>query len=48
MNNRVELVKSILVIDDEPMVLQLLERVWESEGCDVNLAADGTFDMAPI
>jgi len=34
------------VIDDEPMVLQLCKRVLESEGYDVNLAADGAFGMA--
>ena len=46
MNSRVERTKSILVIDDEPMVLQLCKRVLESEGYNVNLATDGVFGMA--
>lgn len=46
MNSRVERTKSILVIDDEPMMLQLLKRVLESEGYGVRLAADGAFGMA--
>ena len=46
MNSRIGRTKSILVIDDEPMVLQLLKKVLESEGYDVNLAADGAYGMA--
>ncbi|MFC1965884.1 response regulator transcription factor [Chloroflexota bacterium] len=46
MNSRVERTKSILVIDDEPMVLQLLKKILGSEGYDVNLAADGVYGMA--
>ena len=46
MSNRIEKTKSILVIDNEPMVLQLLKIVLESEGYDVRLAADGIFGMA--
>jgi len=34
------------VIDDEPMVLQLLERILELEGYDVDVAADGAYGMA--
>ena len=38
--------KSVLVIDDEPAILQLLERVFEAERYNVGLAADGTSGMA--
>jgi two-component system response regulator MtrA len=38
--------KSVLVIDDEPAVLQLLERVLEAEGYNVSIAIDGASGMA--
>lgn len=45
MISQMERTKSILVIDDEPMMLQLLKSVFVSEGYDVNLAADGVMGM---
>ena len=41
-----ERTKSILVMDDEPVMLQLLERTLELEGYDVDVAADGAYGMA--
>lgn len=38
--------KSVLVIDDEPAILQLLKRVLEAEGYNVHLAIDGISGMA--
>lgn len=37
--------QSVLVIDDEPAMLQLLKRVFESEGYQVRLAADGVYGL---
>ncbi|MBA7700276.1 Transcriptional regulatory protein WalR [subsurface metagenome] len=37
--------QSIMVIDDEPEMLQLLRRTFEMEGYDVILAADGVSGM---
>jgi CheY-like chemotaxis protein len=31
----------ILIVDDEPEILDLLQKVLEAEGCDVLLAGDG-------
>ncbi len=38
--------QSIMVIDDDPEMLQLLRRTFEMEGYDVVLAADGVSGMA--
>lgn len=38
--------QSILVIDDEPAMLQLLKRVFESEGYRIRLASDGISGLA--
>ena len=38
--------QSIMVIDDEPEMLQLLRSTFEMEGYDVILAADGVSAMA--
>lgn len=37
--------QSIMVIDDDPEMLQLLKRTFEMEGYDAILAADGTSAM---
>jgi len=37
--------QSIMVIDDDPEMLQLLRRTFEMEGYDAILAADGTSAM---
>ena len=37
--------QSIMVIDDDPEMLQLLRRTFELEGYDVVLAADGASGM---
>lgn len=37
--------QSIMVIDDDPEMLQLLRRTFELEGYDVALAADGASGM---
>ncbi len=39
---------SVLVIDDDPEMLQLLRRTLELEGFDVELAADGAYGMSVI
>jgi len=38
--------QSVMMIDDEPEMLQLLRRTFEMEGYDVILAADGASGMA--
>ena len=37
--------QSIMVIDDDPLMLQLLKRTFEMEGYDAILAADGASAM---
>ena len=37
---------TILVIDDEPNMLQLLERILTSEGFNVKLATDGVYGVS--
>lgn len=37
---------TILVIDDEPNMLQLLERILTSEGFKVKLATDGVYGIS--
>lgn len=37
---------TILVIDDEPNMLQLLERILTSEGFNVKLAGDGVYGIS--
>ena len=37
---------TILVIDDEPNMLQLLERILTSEGYNVKLATDGVYGIS--
>ncbi len=37
---------TILVIDDEPNMLQLLERILTSEGFSVKLATDGVYGLS--
>lgn len=46
MTEKLEITHTILVIDDEPNMLRLLERVLESEGYRVILAADGISGMS--
>lgn len=46
-NNVVETI-SILVIEDDPHMLQLLKRILETEGYDVHLAADGVYGMSVL
>jgi len=44
--NKTERTQSILVMDDEPVMLQLLKRIPEPEGYNVDVAADGAYGMA--
>jgi len=44
--NKTERTQSILVMDDEPVMLQLLKRILEPEGYNVDVAADGAYGMA--
>ena len=46
-NNAVETI-SILVIEDDPYMLQLLKRTLEIEGYDVYLAIDGVYGMSVL
>jgi two-component system response regulator MtrA len=41
-----EKTSTILVIDDEPNMLQLLERILTSEGFKVKLATDGVYGIS--
>jgi len=45
MQERSQKAQTILVIDDEPDMLQLLKRILESEGYRVILATDGVYGM---
>ncbi len=42
-NNKVSKPKSILVIDDDPLILKLLQETLEQEGYEVILAANGVY-----
>ena len=46
MRSKTERIRSILVIDDDSIILQLIKDILESEGYDVTLAADGVAGMA--
>ena len=46
MKNSIAKTTSILVIEDDPHMLQLLKRTLETEGYDVYLAADGLYGMS--
>jgi len=48
MKNSIAKTTSILVIEDDPYMLQLLERILETEGYDVYLAADGVYGMSVL
>jgi len=44
-SGEVDVNKTILVIDDEPLILQLIKEILEPEGYDVILAVDGVIGM---
>lgn len=46
MQENLEKTRTILVIDDEPDMLQLLERILTAEGYRVILAADGVYGLS--
>ena len=46
MQNNIPETTSILVIEDDPYMLQLLKRTLETEGYDVCLAIDGVYGMS--
>ena len=46
MNDEIEKSGTILVIDDEPDMLALLERILQAEGYDVLSAVDGVFGLS--
>ncbi len=48
MNDEIEKSARILVIDDEPDMLALIERILKPEGYDVLLAADGVFGLSNL
>jgi len=48
MKSNVDRNASVLVIDDDPEMLQLLRRTLELEGFDVELAADGAYGMSVL
>jgi len=48
MQEKSERTNTILVIDDEPDVLRLLERILTPEGYRVILAADGVYGMTLV
>ena len=48
MQEKSEKVQTILVVDDEPTMLRLLERILTSEGYNVLLAADGNYAMTLV
>ena len=45
MQEKLQKTKTILVIDDEPDMLQLMDRILTAEGYRVLLAADGNYGM---
>ncbi len=46
MRSKIGRTRSILVIDDDSIMLQLMKDTFESEGYNVTLAADGIAGMA--
>ncbi|MFC2056636.1 response regulator transcription factor [Chloroflexota bacterium] len=46
MSDKIEKSGTILVIDDEPAMLALFERILKPEGYDVLSAADGIFGLS--
>ena len=48
MQEKLQKTHTILVIDDEPDTLQLLERILTSEGYRVILAADGNYGLTLV
>ncbi len=48
MNDEIEKSATILVIDDEPDMLALIERILKPKGYDVLLAADGVFGLSHL
>jgi len=48
MKNSIAKTTSILVIEDDPYMLQLLKRTLETEGYDVYLATDGVYGMSVL
>lgn len=45
MSNKMRRTKSILVIDDDSFILQLIQNILQPEGYDVIVAADGVYGM---
>jgi len=45
MSNKMRRTKSILVIDDDSFILQLIQNTLQPEGYDVIVAADGVYGM---
>jgi len=45
MRSKVRRSKLVLAIDDDPIMLQLHKRIFEGQGYDVALAADGVYGM---
>ncbi len=48
MEDKKEQTASVLVIEDDPHMLQLLKRILELEGYHVHLAADGVYGMSVL
>ena len=48
MKNPVSSVKRILIVDDEPVIRELCQRVLTEEGFEVDVASDGRIAMAMI
>jgi len=46
--NKMERTPTVLVIDDDPEMLQLLKRTLELKGYHVDLATDGVYGMAVL
>ena len=45
MRSKVRRTQLLLAIDDDPIMLQLHKRIFEGQGYDVALAADGVYGM---